>query len=191
MGTSSSKNHIDIDPAIKIAIDSVNDPLIISVGSGYGVTEKELETKHDIDIITIDPFEEKFNKPEDMSLTKLPMFPNCQTFMDSIELKTENIMMILDWPSPNEATYGIKAIELIEPKVIVIRYAACGAAGSARLQSFLESCDCPNAADYNLEKYESTVDGRYKKIYQDIVKVDDTGDLMGGITYTVVVLVPN
>ena len=197
MGGGGSKNTVDIKPAFEAAFKTIDDPIIISVGSGFGVTEKELDSKYNVDIITIDPLEEKFQKPEDMSLVKLPMFPDCQTFMDSIESKTDddindNIIMILDWPSPNEATYGIKAIELVEPKVIVIRYAACGAAGSNLLHSFLKSCDCPNSSGLYFEDTTSKMDGKYLKIYQDIVKVEDTMDIIsGGISYTIVVLVKN
>ncbi len=187
MGNSGSKHNIDIKPAFEKALD--HDSIIISVGSGFGVTERELESEYKVKIITIDPLEEKFQPPEDMMLAKLPMFPDCHTFMEKYQDEKSDIIMILDWPSPYDATYAIEAIELVKPKTIVIRYASCGAAGSKRLQSFLKTCDCPNSTQFFKEKYKSEMDDKYEKIYQDVCKVDDPTDfLCGGISYTTLVL---
>ena len=181
MGVRGSKHDININPAFEVALEANPGGVIISVGSGFGVTEKNLEERYQQTIVTIDPLEEEFAKPQDMSTTKLPMYKTAKEYMD--EKKKSDVTMMLDWPSPNHATYGSDAISLLKPLVLVVRYASCGAAGSSRLQSFLGSCGCPH--DYS--DYTSELDGKYELIYNNQTVIG-TGGGFEGKTIDVVVL---
>lgn len=183
MGIVGSKEDIDIKPGFLLALKNNPDGTIISVGSGFGVTEKKLEDEYNISIITIDPLEEKFAKPDDMNLAKLPIYNTCEDFLKDRGL-SDNITMMLDWPSPNEATYGVDAISLIKPLILIVRYASCGAAGSFRLQSFLASCGCPH--DY-IDYTDFEMDRKYKLLYTS-QKVIGSGRGFDGKTLNVVVL---
>jgi len=181
MDSYGSKHDVEISPAFEVALKANPDGEIISVGSGFGVTEKVLEDRFKKTIITIDPLEEEFQKPEDMSMAKLPMYKNARAYHD--EQKQSDVTMILDWPSPNYATYGVEAIALLKPAVLLVRYASCGAAGSSRLQGFLGSCGCP--ADWS--DHSSDLDGQYNLIYSDQTVIG-TGGGFNGMTINVVVL---
>jgi len=189
MGSTGSKEDIDIKPGFLLALETNPYGTIISVGSGFGKTEKKLEDEYnisiitiDLSIITIDPLEEKFAKLEN-NLVKLPIYNTCEDFLKDRGL-SDNITMMLDWPSPNEATYGVDAISLIKPLILIVRYASCGEAGSFRLQSFLASCGCPH--DY-IDYTDFEMDRKYKLLYTS-QKVIGSGRGFDGKTLNVVVL---
>ena len=150
---------------------------------------RSLEDSFGVKITTIDPLEEQFQQPEDMELAKLPMF---DTVMDYVKnrtnsgTKSDGISLLLDWPSPNNATYGVDAINAFTPVVILIRYASCGAAGSKNLQSFLKSCDCPSDGS----SAKKACDGKYSLVYSDQTVIG-TGGGFEGKTIDVVVLKRN
>ena len=56
-----------------------------------------MEDKYKKSIITIDPLEEEFAKPQEMSTAKLPMYKTAQAYFDDNKL-SDDITMILDWP---------------------------------------------------------------------------------------------
>jgi hypothetical protein len=199
MGSPGSKLSVPINKSIEIALENVSENAnIVSVGSGFGETEYELEELFNVNITTIDPLRVQlidpvleyenvngFNKPKKLDKCKTPMFENIDEYIHKRENKMSDLL-ILDWPSPNEAIYGIDAIVKLLPTVIVIRYASCGAAGSNELQSFLYSCGCPashslTSVDYNV------VYGEYKCIYSDQTVIGTGGDF-DGKTIDVVVL---
>ena len=114
----------------------------------------------------------------------MPIYNTCEDFLKDRGL-SDNITMMLDWPSPNEATYGVDAISLIKPLILIVRYASCGAAGSSRLQSFLASCGCPHDAVIDYTDFE--MDRKYFKLYS-IQNIIGSGRGFGGKTLNVVVL---
>jgi hypothetical protein len=200
MGSQGSKLSVPINKSIEIALENVSEnPNIVSVGSGFGETEYELEEMFRINITTIDPLCKQlidptieyedvigFKKPLNLNRCKTPMFSNIEEYME--EHKQQNTdVLILDWPSPNDATYGINAIVKLAPNSIVIRYASCGAAGSTSLHDFLESCDCPNSSYMQSDNDYNVVHGKYKCIYSDQTVIG-TGGGFDGKTIDVVVL---
>jgi len=159
------KSNISIEPAYEFLLQSGGrDHTILSVGSGYGETEKHLVNVYGEHIITIDPLVEHYNPPADHSRRLMPLYRTVHDFLSSSQPRArENISLILDWPSPNDATYGVEAVAFLKPALVLIRYASCGAAGSADLQSFLASCDCP--ADGHTKPDIYGIHGAYKKIF--------------------------
>jgi len=186
MGGAGGKEQIPIEPAFEVGMKLLKNPNIVSVGSGFGVTEAQLEKRYKCTIITVDPLNEEFEKPEDPNQSvKPPMVPNCEEYRKAYP--TSNLLMILDWPSPNDATYGIKAIELLQPEVLVIRYASCGAAGSTALHFFLSTCDCPHSHVVIMlaeAQMKSTMDGRYHLKYMQENPVEGTVDIVKFTTVT-------
>jgi hypothetical protein len=163
------KNVIDISNGFEVAIHLLKMSLkpqeeykIISVGSGYGATEKLIESQFNESIITIDPLHanESFNLfyPKNPLTDKLPMFDTIQTYWSDPNNHAKH-MMFIDWPYPNDDyTYDMDAIELTQPDILLIRYASCGAAGSYRLHTFLNSCNCPND---EWDAYDGHMHGKY------------------------------
>jgi hypothetical protein len=145
MKISSLKENVNINLAFAAALTilptETKTNTIVSVGSGFGVTEKKLEEVYKKEIITIDPLGEEFRKPNEIMLAKMPMYDTVESFMK--KTKPLSVTLMLDWPSPNKATYCVDSIVNLNPHVIIVRYASCGVAGSVRLQAFLGSCGCP------------------------------------------------
>ena len=211
MKISSLKENVNIDLAFGAALTILptETNTIVSVGSGFGVTEKKLEEVYKKEIITIDPLWEEFRKPTDMMSAKMPMYDTVESFMK--KTKPLSVTLMLDWPSPDKATYCVDSIVNLNPHVIIVRYASCGAAGSVRLQAFLGSCGCPfythcdDDDDYSDDDdyYDDVlIDvlrdnheikkfyGKYTCVYKD-QHVNGTGRGYNGNTVDVVVLVRN
>jgi hypothetical protein len=188
MGSAGSKNDVDIYTAFEILLKETTGE-ILSVGSGFGVTEKNLDNRFNTNIITIDYLYENFNEPSDKSIVKMPMFFTVKEYIS--KRKSKDVSLIIDWPSPFSETYGIQAINVLYPKLILIRYASCGASGSSELQSFLGSCGCPSNKSGGCPSDKlsgiNKLNGQYNPIYtyQTII---GTGSGLNGKTINVVVL---
>lgn len=188
-----SKNDVSITDAFKVLLENHKGGDIVSVGSGYGVMEKHYSKEFGVTITTIDPLVGddssylESSKPVDMSLAKLPMFATVADYVAYCNKNSESldgISLILDWPSPNQATYGVEAIASLKSPVILIRYASCGGAGSSKLQAFLRSCNCPSDDSDD----ENVIVGNYKCVYS-LQRVFGSGGGFDGRTIDVVVLV--
>lgn len=187
MGSSGSKHDVAIEPAFEAALAlHTGAPDVVSIGSGFGVTERMLEQKFSRKIVTVDAQIEEFCKPDDMTTAKMPEYKSAAEYKNSADPDVATIM-ILDWPNPNDVSYGVDAIELLKPATLVIRYASCGAAGSERLQSFLGSCGCPNDGSRVRSRVRSGVNGTYVCVYSDQF-VNGSGGGFDGKTIDVVVL---
>ena len=193
MGVIGSKEDIPIAEAFQVALEKSPTNTVVSVGSGFGVTEKELDEEFGTDIVTIDPLVERYKEPSDKTVAKLPMYRTVEEYIEcvkyvecveDVEDNTTNLTLLLDWPSPTDSTYAENAIEALEPEIIIVRYASCGAAGSNGLQSFLLSCNCPSSYSGK----ENPFDGLYKKVYHN-QNVIGTGGGFEGMKLDVVVLV--
>ena len=185
MGIPGSKEDIPIEEAFQLALKTSPRNTVISVGSGFGKTEQELDKKFGTNTVTIDPLVERYKEPADKTVAKLPMYPTVEEYMKCAKKKdTSNLTLLLDWPSPNQSTYAEDAIGLLEPDIIIVRYASCGAAGSKGLHSFLSSCNCPSSYSGK----ENPFDGLYQKVYHN-QNVIGTGGGFEGMTLDVVVLV--
>ena len=119
-------------------------PRIAEVGSGNGEFAKFLSTVLGQHVITIDPLNYIFlDKPE-----KTPDFPSAYDFKASCQTK-QPLALVLNWPTPNKTDidpftdmpYDISAIEILEPALIFLIYASCGASGSTQLLKWLETQD--------------------------------------------------
>lgn len=184
MGMAGSKEDVDISRSFKIVHMMAPHNKILSVGSGFGVTEKKLDEEFGTDIITIDPLSERYNEPEDEKTAKLPMFSTVEEYLKKNE--ESDITLMLDWPSPNESPYALHSIYTLFPKFIILRYASCGASGSYELQAFLNSCGCPSS---EVDK-KTDSEGLYTMIYHDQTIIGSGKDF-GGKTIDAVVLLRN
>lgn len=149
-----------------------NECTIVSIGSGNGVFEKELEKKFNIKIICIDPDETLFLEGDTF---KKPQYMNVQSYIASEEYDEKKpIFMIINWPffddwlnqnpvesdvfdinDQNNIDYDIFAIQELQPDAMLLHYAPCGAAGSTRLISFLNKTKETDFTHFCMEPYES------------------------------------
>ena len=197
MGISANKLKVDIDDAFKLFLDEHSEEgRMISVGCGVMKTECLLAYLFDLDdekIIGIDPDPLSYNKEADLEYGRLPDYKTVADYIDECGNNPNN-SLILEWPSPDDATYGIDAIEDLNPNMILIRYASCGVSGSHELQIFLNSCGCPSTTKtirergYVGRKYKCH--GKYTMIYHD-QHVEGSGSGRDGYTLDVVVLQRN
>ena len=150
MGIGASKNDISITRALSIAIKEIRvytEPLVISVGSGYGQTEYKESQTHQIAITCVDPLLDDYadrSYAHDDGQVLMPHYTKISDFLRyNLTYNPDTSILILDWPFPNDSTYDIDAIRDLHPKYIVIRYCSHGAGGSM-LHMFLELNGCPH-----------------------------------------------
>jgi hypothetical protein len=130
-------------------LDEMNffDSEVVSVGSGNGKLELEMffdvEDRETADYILVpkmtcvDP--EPFSHNRDNKLYFEPKYPYVSELIKSEPEMVDNCNLMLIWPSCNEeeGKYALEAIELLNPKMVVILYEVSGCAGTEDLRRFI------------------------------------------------------
>lgn len=180
---SGKKDQLSMNPAFEKLLDQKQYGVIVSVGSGFGVTEKKLEEDFNVTVTTIDPLEGEYGRPSEMKTAKMPEFKDVDDYIEKTK-PSGPISVILDWSYPNDdSTYDVECIQKLKPAYVLVRYASCGAAGSSSLHTFLGECGCKNDGS---EK-EHPIKDKYRPIYSK-EKVIGTGSGFNGTTINVVLL---
>lgn len=121
-----------------------------SIGSGNGKIEKWLVDETDATITCVDPDPTAYTPGQVMIA---PEFSTVDGLISSRPDSVGNIGVLLVWPSPNsgggfgfddadeesKVGYDLDAIQQLNPPVIVLMYASCGASGSEDLQEWVYS----------------------------------------------------
>lgn len=127
-----------------------------SIGSGNGKIEKWLVDETGATITCVDPDPTAYTPGQVMIA---PEFSKVDGLISSRPDSVGNIGVLLVWPSPNDGGgfgsddaddaddaddeskvgYDLEAIQKLNPPVIVLMYASCGASGSEDLQEWVYS----------------------------------------------------
>jgi hypothetical protein len=123
------------------------DSEVVSVGSGNG--KLELEMFFDVEdremardfwvpkMTCVDP--KPFSHNRDNKLYFEPKYPYVSELIKTKPEMVDNCNLMLIWPSCNEeeGKYALEAIELLNPKMVVILYEVSGCAGTKDLRRFI------------------------------------------------------
>lgn len=109
---------------LKEASDNFTIP-IVSVGSGNGALEFEIVMmiqKTDIDLILVDPTPESYQKYPENRRCLTPDYPTVEDLIKTEPRLINNCVLFLGWPSPNNSTYDVDAINSLRPLRVVALY---------------------------------------------------------------------
>lgn len=115
---------------------------LISVGSGNGVIEKNLEQKFEIEIICIDP------TPLAWSLSieenKLPQYKTTNELINCNNNLINNCNLIINWSYP-DFYYDLESIIMLKPRniIIITDLSEHHGAGGYELHEFMKLCGVP------------------------------------------------
>jgi hypothetical protein len=139
------KKSIDIFTPITEIINKYPNYEWISVGSGYGETERYIELLGAKFIALCDPNPKSClsNNPKPHRCL-MPTHKNINDFLQNINYyNPNNKILLLDWPDNINLNnkYDIDAINTLHSKFIIIRYSETGHAGSKFLLDWIDNID--------------------------------------------------
>lgn len=127
--------HIGYSHILSIFRKIPNRTTIVSVGSGNGVFEKNLDRDIRSDIICVDPNFNNFNKCKEVNQTKKPLFKTTDDLLKSGIKDTHTL--ILNWTLPNDSSYDYESIVKLNPENVFVLCDLTGTGGSSHLLSWL------------------------------------------------------
>ena len=148
---------------------------IVSVGSGNGECEKELMTIGVKNMILVDPYPLDY-RPGDPVVIR-PDYPTIQYLIADRPQIVNECVLFIPWSDPCDAIYDLEAINLLNPKsVVIISEKRHFAAGSYILHIWLHHNIIPNwrvANDNDMNEKE--VQARYEsfKPKSNYLEVDE------------------
>jgi len=118
---------------------------IISVGAGTAEIERDLPPNVRQRIVLVDPVSEPSSEIPG------PVYSTVSNYLKK-NGKPESCVLLLIWPSPEDSTYDIEAVEQLDPDDIIVYYENppgwnSGAAGGRLFHQFLGN---PQARGYEL-----------------------------------------
>ena len=131
---------------------------IIVVGSGNGTVEYNLRHKYGVqNMILIDPAPESFDSYPNNNEYLVPDYSTVEECLTKQPELKHNCIIFLPWSTPNDSTYDIDAINLLQPKGIVILFELVGAAGGIALHCWLNVLCIVNNFKYKWNDYNLLV----------------------------------
>jgi len=109
---------------------------LVSVGSGNGVTERQVGEALKTDVICVDP--DSFSYAPESENGMLPDFPHVEALLEKKKELVGDCLLMLVWTDPNDSTYDVEAIELLRPRSIVVVCEITGSGGSSALHEWMQ-----------------------------------------------------
>ena len=118
---------------------------IISVGSGTGYLESQIQKSLINKIICVDPEPLSYSKCHPTSIL-MPNYADLSEIDDSV---VNDSIILLSWPNPEYGAddlqnYDCDAIKNYKPRIFIVSYGPCGASGSDKLIELLAGIDNSN-----------------------------------------------
>jgi hypothetical protein len=164
---------------------NVDNPLWVSVGSGDGNIEAELENRTGKKFICIDPDPQSYSD----TVVRPPNYKTVQDMLSDTNLDLyhqENpIIAFINWPSPNSSDYDIETIRILKPDFVVTVVEVTGASGGKCFLSWLNKCGI-NTANTDVVTQEPPY---YVISESSVADSSDKSDIMGcGHIYKIIFL---
>jgi hypothetical protein len=150
-------NNVNWERRIPLEVSSVymekllKNP-IVSVGSGLGKYEKQIETQLNTSIICVDPNPTSYNylfEDEDTKNLHLPDYSTVDALLHKRPELIGNCNLLLAWPLPNDSEYDIEAVVKLKPLNMVIIYETIGGAAGKQMHIWLNTIGAPNGIRLN------------------------------------------
>lgn len=142
-----------------LEIDTGNYSSVIFLGSGNGYAESFMRDVLSIDNVhAVDPNPNKFSPVPPKLWDKYCLHPTAADISE-VDVSSENTLLVLNYPNPNDHIYDVEAILAVRPRGILILCERSGGAGSYSLLWFLHnvcSIRCIfDRVDESLELYQN------------------------------------
>ena len=127
-------------------VSSYKDIPLVSVGSGNGLLENEINSKCNVNIICVDPDPSSYSKPP---IVIQPHYNYVKDLINAKPIIVNNCLLLLNWCNPNMSEYDYEAIKLLKPVAFIAiyeeHYHSYGAAGGIKFYEYIHNND-----EYNL-----------------------------------------
>jgi hypothetical protein len=123
---------------------------IVSVGSGNGIIEKNIEEKFNIKMICIDPTPLLWSLSTDEN--RLPDYDTTSDLLKERNKLKNNCNLLINWSYPDHS-YDIESIIMLKPRniIIITDLSEKHAAGGFELHKFMKRCGVPSKIKNNNE----------------------------------------
>lgn len=145
---------------------------IISIGSGNGAIENDIEKKFGINIICIDPSPLSWSIITDEY--KSPEYETMEQLIISNNNLINNSNLFINWSFPT-FDYDIESIILLKPKniIIIVDLSPHHASGSFKLHAFMKLCGVKSNVeidDYTMNDVKQKIKNNKLRIYNFIYR---------------------
>jgi hypothetical protein len=115
----------------------IPDVPVVSIGSGNGHVERQIEKRFGKQIYCVDP---NHVENTNQDLYKTSEYDNVFRFLDAHPECKSHSTTFVNWSTPNDSTYDYEAIRALDSDNVLIVFESTGSGGGTVLQKWLNYC---------------------------------------------------